>query len=318
MKLQKFSSTLSGELNITLFKSNSGKPRVSICIPTYNASMYIGETIRSILKSTYLDLEIIVNDDSSTDNTREIVDSFCDERIRFFTNERNIGVPGNWNRAMKKASGEFVGLLNHDDLYGPFWLSFAVHVLNKFPDIGWVATAYRIINEKGRLLKVVSRFRDTRKCKMNEAFLVLAKMNRLSSAFIVRKKILKEVGYYDEDIGPFADHDLFLRLASKYPLYYSNNSQHAAWRLHSNNLIHSCKHVEQSSLRILKKVFSNDALPSELRKYKKSCYINFYLGILARARKFLKKGDLDSFQRLFNVLHNDGYKDWSCPAFDKD
>ena len=95
----------------------NGEVRVSICIPSYNAANYIGETIASVLSSTYHNVEIIVSDDASTDNTREAVQRFEDKRILFLGNGTRLGVPANRNRALRKASGEFVGLLNHDDLY---------------------------------------------------------------------------------------------------------------------------------------------------------------------------------------------------------
>ncbi|MBW2038910.1 MAG: glycosyltransferase [Deltaproteobacteria bacterium] len=290
--------------------SSSGKALVSVCIPSYNASRYIGETIRSVLDSTYSNLEIIINDDVSTDKTREIVESFSNRRVCFFQNESNLGVPKNWNRVLEKASGEFVGLLNHDDLYGPFWLTFAVHVLEKHPHVGWVATAFRIIDDKDQTLDVVSRLAETGEYSRNEAFLCVAKLDGLGPGYIARREILEEVGYYDEVAGPSADNDLFLRLASRYPLYYSNYP-HAAWRLHADNLTHRWGPIEQTTegLRMLNKIFSNDALPEELRKHKKSCYIYYYHKVLVGIRELLKKGDLETVQHLIRLLYTNGYRD---------
>jgi glycosyltransferase involved in cell wall biosynthesis len=291
-------------------ETGSGKALVSVCIPSYNASRYIGATIKSVLDSTHSNLEVIVNDDASTDNTREIVASFGDERIRFFQNESNLGVPRNWNRALKRAAGEFVGLLNHDDLYGPFWLTFAAHVLEKHPHVGWVVTKFRIINDKGETLGVESRFPATGEYGQREAFLCVAKLDGLGPGYIARREILEEAGYYDEDAGPSADNDLFLRLASRYPLYYSNNP-HTAWRWHADNLTHRWGIVQQTadSLRTLNKIFSDDGLPEELRKLKKTCYAYYYHKVLAWARKLLNEGELETVQQLIHLLHTDGYRE---------
>jgi glycosyltransferase involved in cell wall biosynthesis len=291
----------------------STQPLVSVCIPSYNASKYIGETIRSVLDSTYSNLEIIVSDDASTDNTREIVAGFDDGRVRFFQNETNLGAPKNWNRALEKASGEFIGLLNHDDLYGPFWLTFAVYVLRRYSHIGWVVSAGRIVDEKGQTLSIDSRFPATREYSRNEAFLCTAKLGGMGPGVIVRREILEEVGYYDAEAGPYADHDLCLRLASRYPLYYSNNPHHAAWRYHADNLTHRCMYGEVGMraidcLKRLNKVFRDDAFPEELRKCEKECYTYFYDLIITRCMELLKSGEIETVQRLVRLLSANGNK----------
>lgn len=282
---------------------------VSVCIPSYNASKYIKETIQSVLDSTYSKLEIIVNDDASTDNTRAIVESLGDPRVRFYQNESNLGPGKNWNRTMEKVSGEFVGLLNHDDLYGPFWLSLAVHVLKKYPHIGWTASANRVINGKGETLGAASPLPETREYSRGEAFLWVAEMNTLSSNYIARRKIMEEIGYYDEEASYAADVDLFLRLASRYPLYYSSNPHHAAWRLHADNLSHQIGLVTKiaDTFRLLDKTFGNNDLPEELMQYKKPCYIYHYNKVLKTAQALLKKGDLETVQHLIDLLHTNGY-----------
>jgi glycosyltransferase involved in cell wall biosynthesis len=293
-----------------LEKIISEMPLVSICIPSYNISQYIGDTVQSVLDSTYSNLEIIVNDDASTDDTKRVVEKFVENRVRFFQNEANLGPPKNWNRAIKKASGKYVGLLNHDDLYGPFWLSFAVHILEKYPHIGWVATAFRIIDDKGHTITVDSHFAETRECSRSEAFLCVARLDGFGPGYIVRREILDEVGCYDETAGPSADNDLFLRLAAGYPLYYSNYP-HTAWRLHSENLTHRWNRVDQAleSLRILNKAFTNKDLPEDLRKFEDFCYTYFYHKVLSGALDMLSKNDLGTVRKLIEVLYRDASRD---------
>ena len=98
---------------MTTDEATLGKRLVSVCIPSYDGSRFIGQTIKSVLDSTYADLEIVVNDDGSTDTTREVMQAFGEERVRFLQNEINLGPARNWNLAVAKASGELVGLLNH-------------------------------------------------------------------------------------------------------------------------------------------------------------------------------------------------------------
>jgi glycosyltransferase involved in cell wall biosynthesis len=285
--------------------------RVSVCIPSYNASRLIGKTIASVLNSTYSDFELIVNDDASTDDTREVVSSFHDERIRFFRNETNLGVPANWNRALERASGEFIGLLNHDDLLGLSWLTFAVHALEKYLHIGWVATAFRVSNENDQTLQIISRFPHTGEQNRRDVFLCLAQFIGLGPFYLVRRQVLQDVGYYDVCAGPSADTDLFLRLLLKYPLYYSSYP-HVTKRQHSSNLARQANLPETTArcLTILNKAFSNTNLPQELRDCERTCFIHLYRQVVAGAKVLLERGDLESIQRTFHVLSSVGYGSW--------
>ncbi|HMK36542.1 MAG TPA: glycosyltransferase [Desulfomonilaceae bacterium] len=284
---------------------NSSIPRVSVCIPSYNAEKYIGQTIRSVLDSTYSDFEIIVQDDASTDKTFVIAQDFTDERVRCFRNSSNRGPVMNWNLSLRKASGEFVGLLNHDDLYSPFWLEFAVHHLDRKPHLGWVVTAGGTIDPAGNVLSFGGLFSETREYGPSESFPELAKLNGLKGGFLVRRAVLDEVGYYDEAAGPGADNELFLRLASKYPFFF-NSRPHAAvfWRLHGDNLTHTWGDVEQAteSFYILDKIFSDTELPHTLRRYAKPAYEYLHRKLLKTCSRLLERRDFDALVRIVHLM----------------
>lgn len=284
--------------------------KVSVCIPSYNAAPFIGETIKSVLDSEYQNLEIIINDDASTDNTPAIIESVRDSRVSFYRNERNVGPVRNWNLAITKATGEYVTLLNHDDLFGPFWLTFAVYQLEKNPHIGWVATAYRRIDAEGKTLEIKSRFRTTGEIPRNEAFLEVAKLNGLGPGLVARRKILEEVGFYDENAGPGADNDLLLRLAMNYPLCYSATYPHTSWRLHRGNLSHRLDPAEQirECIRMLDKAFNDPCLPPELAKYKRECYENFFNNTKVNADHKLLHRDEDTYRKVIMILRQSGYQ----------
>lgn len=96
-------------------------PLISIIIPAYNAVNYIEETINSCLSQTYVNLEIIVQDDRSTDGTWELANKLyaADPKVRLFRNEKNLGIGDNWNAAYDKVNGEYVIIFNADDLLNP-------------------------------------------------------------------------------------------------------------------------------------------------------------------------------------------------------
>jgi len=94
-------------------------PLVSVCIPTYNNGPFIVETLQSIINQSCKDLEIIVVDDCSTDDTMEKVTSVQDVRIKVYKNDRNLGMHGNWQRSLDLASGHYIKLVCGDDLLSP-------------------------------------------------------------------------------------------------------------------------------------------------------------------------------------------------------
>ena len=94
-------------------------PLVSVCIPAYNNADTILETIQSVLTQTYQNLELIVVDDRSTDDTYQVVKTFAkqagDDRLHLYQNEKNLGMAGNWNHCMELCKGDFIKLLCADE-----------------------------------------------------------------------------------------------------------------------------------------------------------------------------------------------------------
>lgn len=93
---------------------------VSIIMPSYNTAQYISKTIQSVLDQTYINWELIIVDDCSTDNTDEIIEKYLtDSRIRYIKNARNSGAAASRNRALKEAKGRWIAFLDSDDLWEP-------------------------------------------------------------------------------------------------------------------------------------------------------------------------------------------------------
>src|SRR4051812_36129063 len=105
-------------------------PRVSVCIPTYRGAGHLRTSIDSVLMQTFRDLELIVMDDNSPDDTFAIASSYLDPRVRCLRNERNLGAEGNWNRTLQEAKGRYVKLLPQDDVLEPDCLQRQVDVLD--------------------------------------------------------------------------------------------------------------------------------------------------------------------------------------------
>ncbi|HEY2944039.1 MAG TPA: glycosyltransferase [Vicinamibacteria bacterium] len=123
-------------------------PAVSVCVPTWNGSAYVADALRSALAQTFHDFELLVVDDASTDDTLRVVASFDDPRVRVHRNERRLGLPGNWNRCLELARGEYVKFLFQDDLLEPDAVGQLLEALRRTPEAG-LAFGRRIIRHEG-------------------------------------------------------------------------------------------------------------------------------------------------------------------------
>jgi len=130
-------------------------PKISLCVPTYNRGLFIADTIRSVLKQTESDFELIILNDASPDSTEEIVKQFDDERIRYFKNETNVGVPENYNRVFSLATSELVCLLEDHDLLDPDYLAKILPLFDKYSNIAFAFSGIDLIDQQG---KITNRF----------------------------------------------------------------------------------------------------------------------------------------------------------------
>jgi glycosyltransferase involved in cell wall biosynthesis len=128
-------------------------PKVTIAIPTYNrADNYLKQTLASALNQTYENIEVIVSDNCSTDDTETVVNNFNDLRIRYFRQSKNIGANNNFNFCLKQARGEYFLLLLDDDLIDPDFVETCMMAVKNYTEIGIIRTGSRVIDQDGNLL----------------------------------------------------------------------------------------------------------------------------------------------------------------------
>ena len=105
------------------------QPLVSVCIPSYNSEEFIAGTLESVLSQKFVDFELVIVDDKSTDGTIPIIKGFNDPRIRLIENQQNLGLGHNWNKVLSCARGEYVKLLGDDDVLYPECLARQLRAL---------------------------------------------------------------------------------------------------------------------------------------------------------------------------------------------
>jgi glycosyltransferase involved in cell wall biosynthesis len=186
---------------------------VSIIIPSYNHAQYVGAAIQSVLDQTYDSVEIIVVDDGSTDNTRQVVGEFG-EAVRYIWQE-NQGLSAARNTGICAASGAFIGVLDADDLYDPEFVATSTAVLRVDPDAAAVYCAYQYVDKDNAPLPQQAS-RTVPPEQLHEA--LLGGNFLVPLCLLVRKCAYEQAGLFDKTFQGCADWDMWLRLAQKYKI----------------------------------------------------------------------------------------------------
>jgi hypothetical protein len=197
--------------------------RVSVCIPTFNSAKYLRECIDSVLVQTYTDFELVISDDASTDNTRQIVDSYSDPRMRFERLDQNVGVAANLNHVASLARGAYIKLLCSDDWIERTCLEQQVAALERHPEAVMVTCGIRRIDAAGRILREVSRCPQEamlRDADIVAGNLVYGNVIGLPSATLIRRECLMKAGPFSPAFPLTMDVELWLRLAALGPVGY--------------------------------------------------------------------------------------------------
>jgi len=127
-------------------------PAVSVCIPAYQAGRFLAGTLRSVLAQTFDDLEVVVVDNASTDETPDILRAVDDPRLRVVRNEAVLPLAENWNRAVAESTGRFVKVVCADDLLHPECVLRQHEVLAGDPAVALVCSRRDMIDEQGSVL----------------------------------------------------------------------------------------------------------------------------------------------------------------------
>ena len=192
----------------------SSKPLVSVIIPTYNRGWILTEAIDSVLAQDYKDFELIVVDDGSTDNTREILDSYGRDII--VLRQANQGVSAARNRGLAEARGRLVAFLDSDDIWLPRKLLRQVDFFNSTPDA--------VINQSGQEIWIRNGIgANPNKLHPKPSGMIFEPSLGLClvspSAVMIQKPLFDVVGAFDENLPACEDYDLWLRISCRYPVY---------------------------------------------------------------------------------------------------
>ena len=193
--------------------------RVTIVIPAFNAARWVGRAIKSALEQDWPNVEVIVVNDGSTDNTEEVCLAFKN-RIRYYWQE-NKGVSAARNLGISRATGELIAFLDADDELLPHMVSTLTEALRLFPEAGAASGAY--LWHHGTTVKRsppagVVLANKQKIGVVNDFFRVYARYPLAwTGAVLVRRKVFEHVGFFREDLRLGEDIEMWTRIAGRFP-----------------------------------------------------------------------------------------------------
>lgn len=227
------------------------KALVSICMPVYNGERYLKECLDSVLSQTYENIEIVVVDDGSSDNSSSIVEEYArkDNRISLHRNEKNLGLVGNWNRCMELAKGEWIKFVFQDDLV----TSDCIEKMVKGAEEHMIIVSDRkfIFDDKvtqqvkdyytNQLLNLKKLVPATSPVWLAPKKISSITVNNLGLNFIgeptavmFRKSVALKIGSFNEDLTQICDLEYWLRISTLHGLVYVPEEL-VSFRLHADS-----------------------------------------------------------------------------------
>ena len=214
-------------------------PKVSVIIPSYNCAQYITDAVDCVLAQTYQDFEIVVVDDGSTDHTKDALQPYMN-RIQYIY-QKNKGLPGARNTGIKASNGEWITLLDADDLWDTHKLECEMKVMEDHPDVKFAFSDARLFNNEGVLMPSVmlqpnqyssrtikhsiSHFQtDDGNVLVRNLLdeLVFDGNPMMVACVIIKKEVFDHVGLFNEKFNMAEDHEMWLRICLHYDTLYLN------------------------------------------------------------------------------------------------
>jgi glycosyltransferase involved in cell wall biosynthesis len=260
-------------------------PSVSVIVPTYNRADMLPEAVESVRAQSFDDWELIIIDDGSQDNTREVVAGMTDGRIHYFHQE-NRGLPGARNAGIRRARGKYVAFLDSDDRFRSEKLRLQVAFLEAHQEIGLAAGGYAEVDRSLNWIRDIRPWSQQPGLNLEDWLL---NCPFCPSVPLIRREWLDRVGLFDESMRRIEDWDLWLRLSGAGCRMAWLEAVVCEYRLHGGNMVRDFLLMKAGMVRMLDKFYEAEPVPAEAIALRSRAYGNIYLNAAGRA---LAAGDL--------------------------
>lgn len=243
------------------------KPLVSVIIPNYNYARYVREAVDSVLAQTYPNIEIIVVDDGSKDESKEILQNYGDKIKLIF--QKNQGVSAARNNGIRQSKGEFIAFLDADDAWLPQKVEKQVERFLSDDSCGMVHVGVQDIDADGKSLQT---HLDGLEGDVSHELLLFMRPVILGggSGIMIRREILKEIGGFDPRLSTSADWDVVYQVSNRYKVGFIGEIL-LKYRMHGSNMHGNIPRMEREMMLCFEKAF--DGNPSVNRQ---KCYGNLH------------------------------------------
>lgn len=272
-------------------------PKVSVCIPNYNYGEFLEKAVESALTQSWRDVEVIVIDDASTDDSLSRLRRFRDGRLRIYRNERRLGRASNINRGFSLATGEYVTLVPSDAVLLPQALEKRIEVLEKYERAVLVHCGVLFIDERDQAVGRYVRFERAYVRSGVEELRQLVRGNYIYPvSAVMRTRCVRLLGGLDESVAPsHRDWHLFLRMATMGDFAYVPEML-VAERRHGGNFTEAIAGTELPGLAsylVLRRFFEElRENSSELACWESYAFRELAIRQLVRCGQFLVRGDV--------------------------
>jgi len=201
-------------------KMDKEVPLVSICIPTYNRAGMVGKAIESALTQSYQNIEVLVVDNASEDAIELVIAAYHDPRLKFFKNDRNLGLFGNFNRCVELSKGDYIHILHSDDYIDSHFTQKCVEFLEANSNVAMTFTSVQAISDVDQSsIKIHSQ---DQVLQAPEGFKEILRSRNLIScpSVMIRKEVYNSVGLYSLEYPYSGDFYQWLRIAKRFDIAY--------------------------------------------------------------------------------------------------
>ncbi|MGI6460206.1 MAG: glycosyltransferase family 2 protein [Candidatus Hydrogenedentales bacterium] len=258
-------------------------PEVSVIIPTYNRAGFVVEAVNSVLSQTFDDLEVVVVNDGSSDETARVLENFNDPRVKPI-HQANAGRSTARNRGFAESSGQFIVFLDDDDLFLPEKLEKQVNFLRENPDTGLVASGFNFVEADGQIIQIFRPWKHVPVLGWRSCIIEFGALHL--SAVLIRRAALQHMGVlFQNGQEVFEDTDFFFRLSLTDCQMAWLKEIVCSYRLHDTNTVGSFGGEEFRKIvgKVLPAWFAREDVPPEMRaeKVQIEAYFDLYSGLLA-------------------------------------
>jgi len=272
-------------------------PVVSVVMTTYNRVNYISSAIESVLNQTFDDLELIIIDDGSTDNTLEKINSFNDQRIKYYY-QNNAGQNPARNAGIILSTGQYIAMIDSDDVWDKNKLKKQVDILDKHPDIGLVYCGTVFIDENNKTI-YKKPLTDHKGQVLNKLLMTNFLYN--GSCPLFRKSCIEKTGLFDTAFKRMTDWEFYLRFAIYYK-FWGIKEHLLKYRIHNDTMSNDFRNYESWGIKILDKIFSHTDFPADYMKSQNRAYAMRYryMGIRCFEKRIMNEAR-EYFNKSFTI-----------------